>query len=56
MNISTKKYKIFIDSKQFGNIQGITPAESAKKAASKILNLSNNKTSHFSVQAKTGKI
>lgn len=38
-----KNYKIIVDSKHFGNMKGIRPAEVAKKAASKILGLSNNR-------------
>jgi len=52
-----KNYKIVVDSKQFGNMHGISLAEVAKKAASKILRLSSNKISRFSmIEVKTGKI
>jgi hypothetical protein len=56
MNNKIKTYKIIFDSKLFANIRGSTPAEVAKKAASKILGNSLNRT-HFSiVEVKTGKI
>jgi len=55
MNTKIKTYKILVDSKQFANIRGSTPAEVAKKAASKILGNSLNRV-RFSIQAKTGKI
>jgi hypothetical protein len=55
MNNKIKTYKIMVDSKPFANIRGSTPAEVAKKAASKILSNSLNHV-RFSVQEKTGKI
>jgi len=55
MNTKIKTYKILVDSKPFANIRGSTPAEVAKKAASKILGNSLNRA-RFSIQAKTGKI
>ena len=55
MNNKIKTYKIIVDSKLFANIRGSTPAEVAKKAASKILGNSLNRM-RFSIQAKTGKI
>jgi len=55
MNIKIKTYKIIVDSKPFANIRGSSPAEVAKKAASKILGNSLNHV-RFSIQAKTGKI
>jgi hypothetical protein len=57
MSNPTKNYKIIVDSKHFGNMKGISPAEVAKKAAGKILGLSNNKITKFSmVETKNGKI
>jgi hypothetical protein len=56
---STKNYKIIVDSKHFGNMKGISPAEVAKKAAGKILGLSNNRNRYtqFSIiETKNGKI
>ena len=44
-----------VDSKPFANMRGASPAEVAKKAASKILVNSSNRV-RFSIQAKTGKI
>jgi hypothetical protein len=44
-----KTYKILIDSKLFANMRGSSPAEVAKKAASKILRKLLNRT-HFSIQ------
>ena len=55
MNSKIKTYKILIDSKPFANIRGASPAEVAKKAASKILVNSLNRV-RFSIQEKTGKI
>jgi hypothetical protein len=55
MSTKIKTYKIIVDSKLFANIRGSTPAEVAKKAASKILGNSLNRA-RFSIQAKTGKI
>ena len=49
MNNKIKTYKILVDSKLFANIRGSTPAEVAKKAASKILGNSLNRTL-FSIQ------
>ena len=56
---STKNYKIIVDSIHFGNMRGISPAEVAKKAAGKILGLSNdrNRFTKFSmIETKNGKI
>ena len=56
MNNRIKTYKILVDSsKIFANMRGASPAEVAKKAASKILGNSLNRV-RFSIQAKTGKI
>lgn len=55
MSNRIKTYKIIVDSKLFANIRGSTPAEVAKKAASKILGNSLNRA-RFSIQEKTGKI
>jgi hypothetical protein len=55
MNNKIKTYKILLDSKPFANMRGSTPAEVAKKAASKILGNSLNRA-RFSIQEKTGKI
>ena len=55
MNTKIKTYKILVNSRPFANIRGSTPAEVAKKAASKIIGNSLNRT-RFSIQAKTGKI
>ena len=55
MNTKIKTYKILVDSKPFANMRGASPAEVAKKAASKILGNSLNRA-RFSIQAKTGKI
>ena len=55
MNNRIKTYKILIDSKPFANMRGSTPAEVAKKAASKILENSLNRV-RFSIQEKTRKI
>jgi hypothetical protein len=49
MNNKIKTYKILVDSKLYANIRGSTPAEVAKKAASKILGNSLNRT-RFSIQ------
>jgi len=50
MNIrKLKTYKIIFDSKLFANMRGSSPAEVAKKAASKILGNSLNRT-HFEIQ------
>jgi hypothetical protein len=54
-----KNYKIILDSKPFGNIKGISPAEAAKKAASKILKSSSkyNFSCSFAIfETKTRKI
>jgi hypothetical protein len=57
MSSTTKNYKIIVDSKHFGNMKGIRPAEVAKKAAGKILGLSNNRIAQFSmIETKNGKI
>ena len=56
MNTKIKTYKILVDSKLFANIRCSTPAEVAKKAASKILGNSLNRTRFSIVEAKTGKI
>ena len=48
-------YKILVNSIPFANMRGTSPAEVAKKAASKILGNSLNYV-RFSIQAKTGKI
>jgi hypothetical protein len=55
MSTKIKNYKIIVDSKLFANMRGSTPAEVAKKAASKILVNSLNRV-RFSIQEKTGKI
>ena len=55
MNNRIITYKIMVDSKPFANIRGSTPAEVAKKAASKILGNSSNRA-RFSIQEKTGKM
>lgn len=55
MSNRIKTYKIIVDSKLFANMRGASPAEVAKKAASKILGNSLNRM-RFSIQAKTGKI
>jgi hypothetical protein len=55
MNTKIKTYKIIVDSKLFANIRGSSPAEVAKKAASKILGNSLNRASFSIVDAKTGK-
>ena len=55
-NSSIKIYKIIVDFKHFGNMRGYSPAEVAKKAASKILGNSLNRTRFSMVEAKTGKI
>jgi hypothetical protein len=55
MNNKIKTYKIMVDSKPFANMRGASPAEVAKKAASKILGNSLNRV-RFSIQEKTGKI
>ena len=55
---STKNYKIIADSIHFGNMRWISPAEVAKKAAGKILGLSNdrNRITQFSmIETKNGK-
>ena len=53
---TSKNYKIIVDSKHFGNMKGFSPAEVAKRAAGKILGLSN-KINRFSlVETKNGKI
>lgn len=53
---TSKNYKIIVDSKHFGNMKGFRPAEVAKRAACKILGLSN-KINRFSlVETKNGKI
>lgn len=54
MNNKIKTYKILINSKPFANIRDSTPAEVAKKAASKILGNSLNRV-RFSIQEKTKK-
>ncbi len=56
MNSKIKTYKIIVDSKPFANIRGSTPAEVAKKAASKILVNSLNRVRFSIVEAKKGKI
>jgi hypothetical protein len=55
MNTKIKTYKILVDSKPFANIRCSTPAEVAKKAASKILVNSLNRVRFSIVEAKTGK-
>jgi hypothetical protein len=50
-----KNYKILINSKPFANIRGSTPAEVAKKAASKILGNSLNRVRFSIVDAKNVK-
>ena len=55
MSNNIKTYKILVDSKPFAFLATSTPAEVAKKAASKILGNSLNYV-RFSIQAKTGKI
>ena len=55
MNTKIKTYKIIVDSKQFANMRGASPADVAKKATSKIIGNSLNRT-RFSIQAKTEKI
>jgi hypothetical protein len=49
MSSPPKNYKIIVDSKHFRNMKGICPAEVAKKAAGKILSLSNNRITQFSI-------
>ena len=60
MNNKIKNYKIILDSKLFANMRGSTPAEVAKKAASKILQINNsnyNSSCSFAIiETKTGKI
>ena len=57
MSSPLKNYKIIVDSKHFGNMKGISPAEVAKKAAGKILGKSNNRITQFSmIETKNGKI
>jgi hypothetical protein len=56
MNNKIKTYKIMVDSKPFANMRGASPAEVAKKAASKILVNSLNRVRFSIVDAKTGKI
>jgi hypothetical protein len=56
MNNTMKTYKIVVDSKVFTNMRGYSPAEVSKKAVSKILGNSLNRTSFSMVEAKTGKI
>jgi hypothetical protein len=57
MSSPPKNYKIIVGSKHFRNMKGICPAEVAKKAASKILSLSNNRITQFSIiETKNGKI
>jgi hypothetical protein len=57
MSSPPKNYKIIVDSKHFRNMKGICPAEVAKKAAGKILSLSNNRITQFSIiETKNGKI
>jgi hypothetical protein len=57
MSSPPKNYKIIVDSKYFRNMKGICPAEVAKKAAGKILSLSNNRITQFSIiETKNGKI
>jgi hypothetical protein len=51
-----KNYKIIVDSKHFENMRGASPAEVAKKAASKILGNSLNRKRFSTIEAKTGKI
>jgi hypothetical protein len=48
-------YKILVNSIPFANMRGASPAEVAKKAASKIFGNSLNRA-RFSIQEKTGKI
>jgi hypothetical protein len=55
MNSKIKTYKIIVDSKPFANIRGSTPAEVAKKAASKILGNSLNRVRFSIVEAKNVK-
>ena len=55
MNNKIKTYKILVDSKPFANIRGSTPAEVAKKAASKIIGNSLNRARFSIVEAKPGK-
>jgi len=56
MSSPPKNYKIIVDSKYFRNMKGICPAEVAKKAAGKILSLSNNRITQFSIiETKNGK-
>ena len=50
-----KTYKIVVDSKVFTNMRGYSPAEVSKKAVSKILGNSLNRTSFSMVEAKTVK-
>jgi hypothetical protein len=52
MSNRIKTYKIMVDSKPFANIRGASPAEVAKKAASKILGNSLNRV-RFSIQEKS---
>ena len=57
MSSPLKNYKIIVDSKHFGNMKGISPAEVSKKAAGKILGKSNNRITQFSmIETKNGKI
>ena len=56
MNNKIKTYKIMVDSKPFANMRGASPAEVAKKAASKILVNSLNRARFSIFDAKTGKI
>jgi hypothetical protein len=49
MNTKIKTYKILVNSKPFANMRGASPAEVAKKAASKILSNSLNRT-RFEIQ------
>jgi len=53
---TSKNYKIIVDSKHFGNIKGFSPAEVAKRAAGKILGLSNKINRFCLVETKNGKI
>jgi hypothetical protein len=56
MNSIPKNYKIIVDSKHFRNMKGIRPAEVAKKAAGKILGLSNRIIQFSMIETKNGKI
>jgi len=57
MSNNIKTYKILVDSKYFANIRGASPAEVAKKAASKILKSPSKYSCSFAIfETKTGKI